>query len=569
MSAILQLLNLPEESRTCPIDDLPDELLSYIFQLGVEMEHEGWDEESESADAEVEWVDDDEDSDEISDDEAGDGGLSVNGSDLSLKRVLSVVDPFPEVYERHIVILPFQVLVSHVCRRWRSVALDNHRFWTTLTFCRHPRLAQAKEYISRSSGLPLTIELDCSTDDDDDDEDDEDLDDISDFTEDAKDALSLEELEQVLDLLEPVVSHWGKFVFHASRYNSVHALLCRLHQFPAAPCLESFQVHINDSWDESIFIPLENKIPYLPFHGQAPNLREVVFWGIHIDWEGALANFLRGLRDLELSYLTMDVRPKYSTFAEIIRNSPELRTLTLSLAGPVLADGVAFDSDEGWGSTPLSIPSLTELVLQFHDPKYAAALVQHLDLPNLTHLCLNFDEEDYSGFVQTLARPLNGRSQSFLRKVTHLKISGLPCDIASVEILMSQLTSLKSLNLKLFGAEEETIYEKLVNPWAYRIGPASSSTTSSPPVDIPKVFCPKLEEILTTGLSIKEMKALILARRDAGAPLKRIHIAISEDYDVPGTDDELWIKDNVEELYFFDPSDSEEEYESDMFSTLD
>jgi hypothetical protein len=115
-----------------------------------------------------------------------------------------------------------------------------------------------------------------------------------------------------------------------------------------------------------------------------------------------LPNFLRGLRDLELSYLTKE-RPTYAAFAEIIKNSPELRTLTLSLAGPVLADNVPFDSDEAWGPVPLAIPSLTELVLQYHEPKYAVALVQHLDVPNVTHLVLDFDEEDYSGFVQTLA----------------------------------------------------------------------------------------------------------------------------------------------------------------------
>jgi hypothetical protein len=36
-------------------------------------------------------------------------------------------------------------------------------------------------------------------------------------------------------------------------------------------------------------------------------------------------------------------------------------------------------------------------------------------------------------------------------------------------------------------------------------------------------------------------------------------MAISEETHLR-TDDELWIKDNVEELYFYDPSDSEVEY---------
>jgi hypothetical protein len=115
-------------------------------------------------------------------------------------------------------------------------------------------------------------------------------------------------------------------------------------------------------WEDTVVVPAEYKTRYLPFNGQAPNLKEAVFWRTHIDWEGALPNFLRGLRNLELSYLKKNVRP---TFAEIIRNSPELRTLTLSIARPVLAD-----PNQAWGSVPLAMPSLTK--------KYATALVQHL-----------------------------------------------------------------------------------------------------------------------------------------------------------------------------------------------
>jgi len=543
-------LSDPPREGKCPIDDLPDELLSYVFQIGVEKEREEWDEESESSSDDDEWEDvddDDDDSDGTSDD-----GTSANSSDLTLSRPLSAITDSDLQVEQSRVSLPFQVLVTHVCQRWRSVALDSHRFWTVLAFRKHPKLEQAKEYISRSNGLPLTIDLDCSTDDD--TLDIEGLD-LSDTSEDGKDLLSLEELGQILDLLETAISHWGKFVFHSSGYDYVHLLMSRLEKFPAAPRLESFQVHIYEDEDEIAFIPAEQEIRYLPFHGQAPNLKEAVFWGIHIDWEGALPNFLRGLRDLELSFLKNFERPSYTVFAEIIKNSPELHTLTLSRAGPVLPDGVAFDSDEAWGPVPLTIPSLTELVLQYHEPKYAAALVQHLDLPNVTHLLLDFDEEDYSGFVQTLAKPTKGRDQSLLWQISHLKVSGLPCDIASVESLLSQLVSLKSLNLKICGPEEEVIYDKLVNPQA-------RTWMSGSLVDIPKKFCPKLEEITTTGLDGESIKALVIARRDAGVPLKKVHMAVSHNI---STDDELWIRDNVEELRFYEPSDSgsEEEYESD------
>ena len=476
-------LNPPREGRR-PIDNLPNELLSYVFQLGVEVEQEEGGEDSEN-----QWKDVDEDSD----------AASVNSSDSMSSRVLPVISDLED--DQH---LPFQVLVSHVCRHWRSVALNTRRLWTTLTFWMHPGLAQAKEYISRSNGLPLTIELDCYTDD----HARDDLEELEDMSEDEEVVLSLEELDQILDLLEPAVSQWGKFTFYASRYIYVLRLMSRLAKFPAAPCLESFWVHRHKRWDNTVFVLPGYKTRYLPFNGRAPNLKEAVFWGIHIDWEGALPNFLRGLRCLELSYLKKDVRPTYAAFAEIIKNSPELRTLTLSIAGPIVANDVAFDS------VPLAIPSLTELVLRLHDQEYATDLVQHLDIPNVTHLVLEFNEGDYSDFVQTLAKPVKGRDQSLLRQISHLEMSGLTFHLECVEVLLTQLISLKSLNLQPSGRLDEVICDALVNPWVLPIGPASV-------VDIPEIFCPKLEEI-TMRLDDESAKALITGRRDAGVPLKRI-----------------------------------------------
>jgi hypothetical protein len=79
--------------------------------------------------------------------------------------------------------------------RWRSVALDTPQNWTILTFRKHPRLAQAKEYISRSNGLALSIKLDCVPE--------------GGYQGLDENVLSLPQLDQILDLLEPAISHWG------------------------------------------------------------------------------------------------------------------------------------------------------------------------------------------------------------------------------------------------------------------------------------------------------------------------------------------------------------------------
>lgn len=556
----------PLKNGKCPINELPDELLVYIFQLGVELEEDECDSEEGSCFAREE---EDEWEDVIEDEE---DNLSIDDSHrVSNKSTPSTsthsTNENTEEDERDIV--PFQVLVSHVCRRWRMVVLDAPNFWTTLKFYRKLELDKAKAYILRSRGIPLTIRFDCDCDA-------EDLegkkqersahigygDSDGDGSEGREHFLSQEDLTHILDLLEPEVHRWGTLIFRVTSYNYVQLLLTRLHKFPAAPLLQSFQVYINEDCDDYEVFPGEDKTSYLPFQGQTPNLKEAIFWGVHIDWDGATQNFLRGLQVFELSYLTKDVRPSYTTFAQIINNSPDLRTLTLSLAGPVLPDGVAFDSEEGWGRELLAIPSLKEFALQFHDPKYASALVQHLDLPNVSHLLLDFDEEDYSGFVQMLAKPVKGRTRSLLQHIFHLKISGLPCDLASVEVLLSQLTSLKTLNLNIFSEEEEAIYAKLVDPLAYRYESAndfyaSFSTPSMSLEELPKVFCPHIEEITTSGLDGEQLKTLIIARRDAGAPLKRIFVNKKDD-DLT-SDDESWIRKNVDDFQFYESSDSEDE----------
>ena len=620
----------PLKNGKCPINDLPNEILAYIFSIGVLQEQEGDDSEYEDEDEmeDDEWEDMDTDG-EFNDDESESSSLLAAGgspaesdsddddSDLE-EDDDDDSDDEPSV--------PFQILVSHVCHRWREVALESHILWTTLVFANRLRLKQARMYIDRSGGLPLNILIDCTFPPTVDEEDHPDhplyhenkkksalvadhgddstsgTDEMDDGSDDGDDIwfLSQKELAQILDLIEPEVSHWGVFQFHASTYGYFHLLMSRLHNLPSAPLLETFEVcHYEDCEDYEVFNG-DDKTSFLPFHGNAPMLKEAVFWGVHIDWDAALPSFLRGLLLLELSYHSKDVRPSYKTFTQIIENSPDLHTLTLSLSGPALANGLPYNTDleeGGWGKTPLTILSLKELALQFHDPKYASALVNHLDAPNVTSLLLNFEEEDYSEFVGALVKPVKGRAENILTHIEHMKISGLPCSVYSAEALLGQLGKLKSLNIKVVGPEENIIFQKLADPYAGRLpttpgtnadadaeapqqqqqqAPATavphtveppSASSSSPTFSIPTsntplpaLFCPRLEAIVTHNVAGIQIKKLVLARRKLGVPLKRVSMS---QLDPVSAKEERWIKANVEQFDFFVPSDSEEESETD------
>src|SRR5260370_19505397 len=107
---------VPPSSGT-PINALPNEILSWIFTLGSGAEEHG----------------DDDDEDEDEDEE----------------------DSIDEHRQR----LPFKVLVSHVCRRWRTVAIETSMLWTYLDFAEGPPFDKSRTWLDRSSCCLLYIAL--------------------------------------------------------------------------------------------------------------------------------------------------------------------------------------------------------------------------------------------------------------------------------------------------------------------------------------------------------------------------------------------------------------------------
>jgi hypothetical protein len=549
----------PPSDGKCPINELPAEILGHIFEIGAEMQEEG--EETEEDD-EVEedddgWEDMSDDDDNDVDDYDDFGGLTTGSIGSVESSIFSTTDDEDPL---------FQVLVSHVCRHWREVALNSHTLWTTLDFDNVLQLERSKAFIERAHGLPLIIHIDCAIPDEYEEEEEDHPDhplhsqnkethkQVKDN--DLQQFLSQNDLMKILDLIEPEVSHWGELDFHVGTYSYVQSLLSRLHKIPNAPLLKKFHVYHHEEFHD---VNDDDKTSYLPFHGNAPLLESAIFWGVHIDWDNS-SHFLQGLRAFELSYHSKDVRPSYTTFTQIIKNSPELRSLSLALSGPFLPTGAQFDDEDQWGPEPFEIPSVHHLTLQYDDPLSAGALIQHFYFPNLRSLALDFDSEDYTSFVRKLLVPVKGRSKSILLGLENLKISGLPCDIATVEAMLKQLTNMKVFELNCFGSEELVIFRKLVDPMAGRKKQGETQINAAIAQTLPKIFCPLLETFTVTSVSESRIKSLVMARKMAGVPLKTLRLSY-EDCISMGTKE--WLKNHVE-VEFFDASDTEEEVEVDM-----
>ncbi|KAG6903132.1 hypothetical protein C0995_004679 [Termitomyces sp. Mi166 len=570
----------------CPVNSLPPELLAHIFVVGMQMEEEGEeveeDEDFDMADFDLKdgWTDEEDvDPDELDAgmvarlkskgkvEQRADGAMDVDGEDESSEE---------DEEEEEEMFLPFQVLVSHVCRHWREVAIETPELWTMLTFTEGAPFEKSRIWIQRAKGGPLDIEIDYTFSDDEDDDDDDDdnepqpvesttalyghqhatnLNHIDCFHACAHPPFSLSDFKQILDIIAPLVAQWRSLVVSTSTWEYMHTLLSRLSECPSAPLLETLKLRDEgDSEDDETFSPAELKEPFLIFNGNAPKLHDVTLWGVHLDWDRSLT-LLSDLHDLGLAYHTEDVRPSFATFTQIIASSPNLRTLSLCQSGPRENDC----EENNWGTDIIEISSLKELTFSDHKNSYATVLLQKLSVPNVHSLELDFYDEDYTKFVKQLTLPMPKTNKSILAGLEHIKISGLPCNRASMESMLGQLAGLKTFTIKCFGEEEQEIFKQLfpVNMTA------GGSTTQNR-----RIYCPNLHTLKSTGICGAEMRKFVEARSAAGVPIKQLKMS---DEDVIDEAEIMWLRDHVEELNFFEESDEEfdEEEVVDEFTLWD
>ncbi|KAG7088466.1 hypothetical protein E1B28_012455 [Marasmius oreades] len=564
--------------KGCPINDLPNELLGYIFQVGLSMadDEDEWDEEDE-------YDDDDDDSELESESEDDEPPRKQKGKGQTTKKEPGECEEGEaekERKEKAIRKMPFQMLVSHVCKHWREVALETPTLWTSMSFCYGSSIDSAKTWVERSKNQPLEIDIDCSLPEDEpilrhedgfsDDElveDYEHEDEGGDHPNTAQTQTSEDlpipsksQIAEFLNVVMPHVNRWQSFRLTASHYDRIFLVLERLSQCQSAPALELLELsNHDDQEDYETFPQPEYKQGFLLFNGNAPNLKFVRFWGVHLDWDASLS-FMKGLREIELAYHTNDVRPSFGTFANMVTASPDLETLSLATSGPMRSS-----PESPWPETQrtIEIPSLKELVLAQHEQEYIMNLLSLLSTPNVVSLNLDFDSQDFTELAMLLAKPLHDRrAGSLLSGLQQLKISGMPCNTKAREAMLEQLVNLKIINLNCCDEEEVEFFDliKKMKP-----SPDGNYETPGPSV----LYCPNLISIYTTGIDGKQMKAFIEARRQGGVPVKRV--GMSEDDDVEERE-EKWLKEHVEEVEFFEPdSDFEEAFVEieDEFSDID
>ncbi|KIK81346.1 hypothetical protein PAXRUDRAFT_761602 [Paxillus rubicundulus Ve08.2h10] len=537
---------IPPKDNSCLINLLPPELLSCIFEVGTlddefeeedEMIAQSWNKAHPHR------------FDKMSEASMGtsDADINITGEEDANEEASSVMTGSSDTSPPS---PPFQIIVSHVCRHWRSVAFSTPSLWTYIAVppCARSPYEHVSTLLERSKSLPIDIFIDCEPRDRDEDSVSEDED---------EDGPSEADLKLLFALLVPHVHRWRSMEVQVLSYEHMYAFLTAVSDSSVAPAsqLATLQLYHHDEEEESFSSANPNLSKHFTlFGGSAPCLKNLALWGVHVDWSQSWLTSASNLVALDLEYHAEDVRPSWTAFTTILRGAPALESLSLRSSGPsgnpahwVIEPNPAHT--DGDLNDPIQLLKLTDLDLAFHSPAYASGLLRKLHIPALRSLALDFEDGDYTEFITHLAEPTttvgplpaNEQPRSLLSGIETLKISGLPCSDQSVLTLYGELNILDGLNLSM-DYLSDVFLDLLCMPTRTFVGHNF-------------IWLPRLKTLFVSGTSGNKIREVVQNRRDAGVPLKSIYVEESCDVD---DDDVEWIKDNVEMFEFFEGSDDED-----------
>jgi hypothetical protein len=238
--------------------------------------------------------------------------------------------------------------LAHVCHHWRVIALNQPLFWSHVNFTSFSS-AGTTEVLNRAKTAPLYLEARFS---------------LGGY--DARIPMFNKELRARISH----VCHLGITAQYLHLRQTLEELVS------PAPTLESLSLGGDGAPERQVFVP------DTLFNGTTPRLSCLELHSCNISWKSPL---LKGLRYLEIRYLTPNARPSLSVWFDALDEMPQLKTLTLYSASPTAPTGVRLPSCV---ERTITLPSLENLDISASARDCGLALA-HLVLPALTHLGLS------------------------------------------------------------------------------------------------------------------------------------------------------------------------------------
>lgn len=380
--------------------------------------------------------------------------------------------------------LPFPHLVSSVCRHWRTVALNTPQLWTTVPVTSKATMSMMSEYLGRSGGRPIDVNIVILHPD------------------------SLYETDDHYPVLRYLLLE------HAARWRSVsiindksevmHFLLALLNQEPF-PMLEVLEIDFPSSFHYT-FSMFEGNWPKRLLAKGAPRLREVSIL------QGRLTNItMEPLASLEKLVL---MTPNWTLplLKKISVESSRLTHLTLycNIARTTIHPSEVFSD--------LFFPCLTHLRLRY--TVSGIPLLRIMEAPELT--VLQLEDLHFK------------RNEIVVALLNALRIGGdpdAPCKFPCISSLRFEIPQTKTEGLpevfgghlleflRLFPAVEQLAIQ------GFRIDEIVRSMTSTAPPDI---VLPRLKRFVMLGYPHAEhlhsAETLVRWRAAAGASISNVFL---------------------------------------------
>ncbi|KAK0479065.1 hypothetical protein EDD18DRAFT_1263574 [Armillaria luteobubalina] len=408
------------------------------------------------------------------------------------------------------------VHLSHVCSRWRNVALSTGSLWTDITITFPTSIGQlsyALTCLRRSKVYPLNLYLDFR-------------DPAWDWDEHTHDFGS-EDMEAVLNFLLPHANRWKCVTLLTDTWAPMWTFLKET-QHVEIPTLRSVKLSRCNAYfvgKGETFEPAGLREPLQLFGGQEIGmLREVGLVGVHVDWMGSSG--LRNLFDLELKYHASDVMPIFQEFRTILEGCPHLKYLSIVGWGP------RFDESAVLNSAATFIIRLSNLIrfsLGFVDMEYAIRLLEHMALPVLTELALEdvsrslslCDAESLPDAKILLDWFTGDHTAILCSKLLTLELHGIRCfDRDVLRKFLCRFPAVETMHL----SDADVVLLEALKPDALRP-------------------CPTLQELHCRGVDFPKLSELVGARASSlnVSPLKKVHVDLFGD-EVVGEQESLTIR---------------------------
>ncbi|TFY67304.1 hypothetical protein EVG20_g3985 [Dentipellis fragilis] len=259
------------------------------------------------------------------------------------------------------------ILVTHVCRRWRHVAIDYAMIWTHISFALGSEWTM--RMIERSGQAPLVI---------------------------REFGVERRFHPDIGEHLRPHLSHVLVFELRLQSYTLVEILSPMIDN---APMLHTLQLHSSTGEGELPMVRTQLDL----FNQSTPSLQKIILRNVCIPWTSRLFSNLEYL-EVALSIYEADEwfendmgiewEPTLPVFLDILQTMPGLKHLVLHDAAVPAATFIPVSPASNRNRT-VSLPNLVDATLMSR-PGDVAALLDHLELPRTTRFKFSSANDEHA-----------------------------------------------------------------------------------------------------------------------------------------------------------------------------